>query len=138
MDISPIARVCFFSSVIQNFLSILDMICLIFLAISLYILYNYINISNVGMAVRGVHEERRIRMSFKRNWDIVYSMIFLRIYIFCRIAFLYWMIENITVVTGAVFIVATFEGILWGFKTNINVKKIQNLCTEMTKTKILL
>lgn len=85
-----------------------------------------------------MHEERRIRMSFKRNWDIVYSMIFLRIYIFCRIAFLYWMIENITVVTGAVFIVATFEGILWGFKTNINVKKIQNLCTEMTKTKILL
>jgi hypothetical protein len=32
------------------------------------------------------------------------------------------MIENITVVTGVVFIVATFEIILWGFKTDINVK----------------
>jgi hypothetical protein len=37
-------------------------------------------------------------------------------YMLCRIAFLNWVIENFTVVTGAVFIVATFEGILWGFK----------------------
>lgn len=98
------------------------MICLILQDISPYTLYNYINISSVGMTVRGVYEERRIRMLFKRNLDIVYS-IFLKICIFCRIVFfLYWKIENITVVTGAVFIVATFEGILWGFKTNINVK----------------
>jgi hypothetical protein len=75
------------------------------------------------VTVRGVHEERRIRMSFKRNLDVLYSMIFLKIYIFCRLAFLFWMIKNITVVSGAVFIVAAFEAILWGFKTNINLKK---------------
>jgi hypothetical protein len=62
-----------------------------------------------------VHEARRIGMSFKVNLSIVYSLIFLKTYMFCRIAFLYWMIEYITVVTGAVFIAVTFEGILWGF-----------------------
>ena len=52
-------------------------------------------------------------------------MIFLKIYIFCKIAFLYWIMENMTVVSGAVFIIATFEGVLWGFKTNINIKKFK-------------
>ena len=95
------------------------MICLILQAISPYTLYSYVNISSVDMAVRGVHEERRIRISFKSNLDIAQSMIFLKIHIFCRTALLYWMIENITVVTGAVFVVTAFEGVLWGFKTNI-------------------
>jgi len=66
-------------------------------------------------------------------------MIFLKIYVFCTIAFLCWMIENITLVTGALYVVATFKRILWGFKTNINGKnKIIIICLETIKTNILL
>jgi len=49
------------------------------------------------------------------------------------------MIENITLVTGALYVVATFKRILWGFKTNINGKnKIIIICLETIKTNILL
>jgi hypothetical protein len=43
------------------------------------------------------------------------------------------MIENITVVTGAVFIVVIFECILWGFKTNINLKKFKKIYVRKGK-----